>query len=107
MLDFKETLSRSVLKRHQIIKILNRKGYPYANVTIPYSSSTKIRNIKARTISPDGEVFLLDEKKIYDITLYPDFIFYSDVRAKRFSFPAVDGGCVLEMTWEEHIASYF
>ncbi|OGC02173.1 hypothetical protein A2V82_00625 [candidate division KSB1 bacterium RBG_16_48_16] len=106
MLDFKETLSRSVLKRHQIIKILNRKGYPYANVTIPYSSSTKIRNIKARTISPDGEIFLLDEKKIYDITLYPDFIFYSDVRAKRFSFPAEDDGCILEMTWEKHIASY-
>jgi hypothetical protein len=106
MLDFKENLSRSVLKRHQIIKIFNRKGYQYADVTIPYSSSTTVRNIKARTILPDGEIVLLDKKKIYDITLYPDFIFYSDVRAKRFSFPAVGDSCILEMAWEQHIASY-
>ena len=90
----------TVLKRHRLVRLFDERGYRYANVTIPYSGLTEIKNINARTISPNGKITPLHKKQIFDITLYPDFIFYSDIKAKRFTLPAVEKGCIIEYTWE-------
>ncbi len=86
----------STFEKHRIVKILDKTGLKHANVVIPYNPSSEIEYIEARTISPDGEISILDEEDIYDVTMFPNFIFYSDQRAKRFTMPAVEEGSVIE-----------
>ncbi|HKJ67876.1 MAG TPA: DUF3857 domain-containing protein, partial [bacterium] len=73
----------STFEKHRVVKILDRSGLAFANVIIPYSPPSEVDFIQARTISPDGEITVLEEEDIYDVTAFPDFIFYSDQRAKR------------------------
>ena len=96
----------SQLDRRMMVKVLNKRGYKYANITVPYSASSKITNIRARTILPNGKIVTLPEKEVYDITLYPHFVFYSDVRAKRFTMPAVEDGCVIEYSWQKTVRNF-
>ncbi|MBD3376433.1 DUF3857 domain-containing protein [candidate division KSB1 bacterium] len=93
-------------ERHRIVKILNDRGYGFANVTIPFSSQTEISNIRGRTITPDGGIQPLDPSEIYEITAHPEFIFYSDVKAKRFTLPAVQDGSIIEYRWNERVSGY-
>ncbi|NOZ57844.1 MAG: DUF3857 domain-containing protein, partial [Calditrichaeota bacterium] len=65
-------------------------------MVIPYDSKSTVEKIRARTISPDGKITVLDPEDIYDISLYPEYIWYSDQRAKIFALPNVEVGSVLE-----------
>ncbi len=97
------SLYSTVYQRHRIIKILNGRGLKYANVAIPYSPNSFVDGIQARTISPGGEILLLDKENIFDINLYPNFIFYSDQRAKLFTMPGVENGSVIEYQYNLNI----
>jgi len=83
-------------ERHRVVKIFNTSGYSHANISIAYNENSDVEVIEARTISPDGKITVLDDEDIFDITLYPNFVFFSDQRAKIFTFPAVEDGCLLE-----------
>lgn len=95
----------SEFRRHRILKVFNRRGRRYANIVIPYSSDSKIENIRARTISATGKITALKNKDIYDVNLYPNFILYSDQRAKIFTFPAAEDGAVLEYKYKVTIGN--
>ncbi|MBN1997244.1 DUF3857 and transglutaminase domain-containing protein [candidate division KSB1 bacterium] len=99
-------IAYSSFKRHRIIKISNKYGVYQANVTIPYSGSTIVRTVQARTIKPDGTILILDPKDVFDITLYPGFIFYADIRAKRFTLPGVEPGCIIEYGFEKNMRHF-
>ena len=86
----------SIFDHHRIVKILNPCGQPFVNVSIPYNSNTEVNNIQARTITPEGKIVVLDDKNIYDISAYANFIFYSDQRVKLFTMPAVENGSIIE-----------
>ncbi|MEJ2051724.1 MAG: DUF3857 domain-containing protein, partial [Calditrichota bacterium] len=90
----------STFEKHRVVKILNSSGRQYANIVIPYNPSSDIDYIQARTISPDGKITVLDQDDIYDVTLFPNFIFYSDQRAKRFTMPAVEDGSIIEYRYQ-------
>ncbi len=89
-------LGFSVFEQHRIVKIFDSRGERFANVVIPYSGRSEVVAIEARTISPDGTIVVLDENDIYDVSLYPNFVFFSDQRAKLFTLPAAEQGAVLE-----------
>lgn len=95
-----EKIPLSIFNKHCIVKILNPGGQKYASIAIPYGSESRVEKIKARTISPDGEITVLDDKNIFDITFYPHFVFYSDQRAKLFPLPAVEDGSLVEYRYE-------
>ncbi len=97
-------LPMSMFERHRIVKVLNNRGQSYANIAIPYTPKSLIENIQARTISPNGEIKVLDKKYIYDVNLYPRFIFYSDQRAKIFTMPAIEDGSVIEYRYQMRIS---
>ncbi|MBN1781307.1 DUF3857 domain-containing protein [bacterium] len=82
---------------------MNKRGADYANVTLPFGSDSEISHIKAKTLRPDGRIVRLNQNQVFEINLFPDFIFYSDVRAKRFSMPAVETGCILEYEWTQRL----
>ncbi len=98
-------LGFSVFEQHRIIKILNAQGQSYANIAIPYTENGQVEHIQARTISPDGKITVLDKDNIFDINLYPNFVFYSDQRAKIFTMPAVEDGAVIEYKYRLNIES--
>ncbi|APF19477.1 transglutaminase domain-containing protein [Caldithrix abyssi DSM 13497] len=93
----KGEIKLTIFERRKVIRILDRGGLPYANVVIPYTpGSSSIEKIEARTIHPDGRISVLKQDQIFDIFLYPQFIFYADQKAKKFTFPDVEPGDVIE-----------
>ena len=93
-------LGFSVYEQHSIIKILAQQGHRYANVVIPYGSSSTVDEIQARTISPEGKITILNESNVFDVSLYPNFVFFSDQRAKIFTLPGVKNGSVVEYRYK-------
>ncbi|HFE53817.1 MAG TPA: DUF3857 domain-containing protein, partial [Bacteroidetes bacterium] len=98
-------LPLSIFERHRVIKILDCRGLRYANVVIPYDSKSRVEKIQARTISPDGRITELESKDIFDVSLYPQYIWYSDQRAKIFAFPNVEVGSILEYRYSMTIGN--
>jgi transglutaminase-like putative cysteine protease len=90
----------SVFEEHKVVRILNDRGKQYANIVIPYSTGSEVKEIEARTISPNAIVTSLDETTIYDVSLYPNYVFFSDQRAKIFTLPAVEDGSVMECYYQ-------
>jgi hypothetical protein len=86
----------SAFERHRIVRILNSRGHRYANVMIPYGSTSTVENIQARTLTRDGRVAPLKQEDIFDVSLYPGFVFFSDQRARLFTLPAVEDGSIIE-----------
>ena len=87
------------------IKILNEEGRKYADVEIPFfKESGDIRNIKARTIRPDGTIAGFDGK-IYEKTI----VKAKGLRylAKTFTLPDVQVGSIIEYhymkSWDQYI----
>jgi len=101
-----EKLPFSTLHRHRIVKILNETGYHHANFIIPFNGNTKITHIEARTIRPDGSIILLDKGNIFETSLYPDYVFYSDIKCKRLAMPAVEPGSILEFRWKLQVRNF-
>lgn len=86
----------SIFERHRIARILSPRGQRYANIMIPYGSTSFVDQIQARTILPDGRIIPLKEADIFDVSLYPNFVFFSDQRARIFTMPAIEDGAVIE-----------
>jgi len=104
-LEVFNNLGYSTMTHRTVIKILNRSGLRFANITIPYASESEVTSIQARTIDSTGKITVLDPKNIFDVNLYPEFMLYSDVRAKIFTLPAVEVGCVIEYTFTKRFSS--
>ncbi|MCK5078060.1 MAG: DUF3857 and transglutaminase domain-containing protein [Calditrichia bacterium] len=99
-------LRSSHLDRRMVVKILNKKGYKYATMIIPYAEGTYVTNIRAKTILKNGKVIPLDKDQIFDVNLYPSFILYSDIRAKRFTMPGIEDDCIVEYKWTQKTESF-
>ena len=87
------------------VKILTEEGRKYADVDIPFLKETgDIRQIKARTIRPDGSIAAFDGK-VYEKTI----VKARGVRylAKTFTLPDVQVGSIIEYhyvkTWDPNI----
>jgi transglutaminase-like putative cysteine protease len=90
----------STMKRHRIVKILNEDGFRHANFIIPFDDNTEVIDLKARSIRPDGQIIPLNTRYVFETSLYPDYVFYSDVKSLRFAMPAVEPGTILEFEWQ-------
>lgn len=89
-------LGFSSFETHRIVKVFDARGERFANVVIAYSEGSVVEDIQARTIAPSGKISVLDPEAVYDASLYPNFVFFSDRRAKLFTLPAVEPGAILE-----------
>ncbi len=90
----------NALTYHVRFKILTERGKRYADVHVGADKFSRVSNIQARTIKPDGTV----------LAVSPDQIFEKVVEEtggiKRtewvFSFPAAEPGAILEYRYERH-----
>ncbi len=93
--------------RHKRIKILNKKGFKQADISIPfyhYKGGENVRNIKAHTINFDenGKKIV---KKVEKDQIFENKIneYWSEI---RFTFPALEEGSILEFRYI-HNSDYF
>ena len=60
---------------------------------------TKIKDIAARTIKPDGSIVELKKEDIFDRTIVKGSGL--KFKARSFAMPAVEPGCIIEYRWRE------
>jgi hypothetical protein len=86
------------------IKILTEEGRKYADVEIPfYNGATDVRNIRVRTIHPDGSIVE------FDGNVYEKYIVRGPglkLLAKTFTFPDVRVGSILEYSFTVDLKGY-
>ena len=64
-----------------------------------YGTETKIQDIAARTIKPDGSIVELKKADIFERTIVKTS--GVKVKARSFAMPAVEPGCIIEYRWRE------
>ncbi len=83
------------------IKIFNERGRGFTSQSIPYREGyQEVKILFANTIKPDGKVVALDRNDIQDTSMYAGYEFYTDLKVKKFTMPAVEDGCVIEYAFE-------
>ncbi|HUN55544.1 MAG TPA: DUF3857 domain-containing protein [Smithella sp.] len=91
----------SITKHIDRIKIFNERGRNLASKSISYREGyQEVKILFANTIKPDGGVVPLDQKDIQDSAEYAGYEFYTDMRVKKFTMPAVEDGCIIEYASE-------
>lgn len=91
----------SINKNLMRIKIFNERGRSFASRSISYREGyQKAKVLFANTIKPDGKIVTLDSKDIIDSSEYEGYEFYTDIKVKRFTIPAVEDGCIIEYAYE-------
>ena len=91
----------SITRHLHRYKIFSERGHRYASVFIPYREGYQQAKILfANTIKPDGRIVSLNMKEVRDSSEYAAFEFYTDIKQKSFTMPAVENGCVIEYAYE-------
>ncbi|MEZ4885852.1 MAG: DUF3857 domain-containing protein [Chitinophagales bacterium] len=92
--DFELGRGYTEYTRHRRIKILNKAGFDWADISIGYAArGGKIINIKGMTYVLDGGKMVehkLDKKTIIDEEVNKNY------NQKKISMPAVKEGCIIE-----------
>jgi hypothetical protein len=88
------------LHYHWKLKVLKPAGKRFAEVHIRALKFSRVSNIEARTIKPDGTVVPVAQDQIFDKTVFQ--IGDSKITEKAFNFPAVEPGAILEYRYERN-----
>lgn len=73
-----------------IMKILNRRGYRYAQVTTPYYRENESIEVRGRTRRKDGTIIVLNEEDVHEISAA------KGLKRKKFTLPAVEDDCLIQ-----------
>src|SRR5713226_10018856 len=95
--------SNLVLSHYIRIKIFTERGREQeSKIDIPFFSGTKIKDVAARTIKPDGSIVELAKEEVVEKTVVK--VGGLKLRTKSFAFPAIEPGAIIEYKWKEVIA---
>jgi hypothetical protein len=88
------------LNHYLRVKIFTERGKEsQSRIDIPYYSSTRIRDIAARVVKPDGSVLELKKEDVFERTIVKAGGL--KVKAKSFALPGVEPGSIVEYRWRE------
>jgi hypothetical protein len=82
--------------RYERIKVLNDAGRSYANVEIPLEPKDSLKDLKARTIHPDGSIIEFTDKPFEKTLLKARGFKYL---AETFTLPQVTVGSIVEFSY--------
>ena len=90
----------NVMNYHWRLKVLNDRGKRFAEVHIPALKSSRVGNIEARTIKPDGSIVPVAADQIFEKLVSR----IGGIRRTEFvfNFPAVEKGAILEYRYERY-----
>ena len=87
---------------HLRIKILNERGRDaYSTVDLPFDKDSKVRDVSARTIRPDGSVIEVKPESIIEREVLRAG--KTKVHALSFTFSNVEPGCIIEYRWRSEL----
>lgn len=82
---------------HMVYKILDNQAIPLGEVSVPFNSTNSTLDVDlARTIKPDTTVINVEPEDVREVSPYSGFPFYTNVKLKQFSMPAVEIGSIIE-----------
>jgi hypothetical protein len=92
-----------VLSHYIRIKIFTEHGREQeSKIDIPFLSGTKIKDVAARTIKPDGSIVELAKDDVLEKTVVK--VNGLKLRTKSFAFPGIEPGAIIEYKWKEVIS---
>ena len=91
--------------QHRIMKIFSDPDKRYSHQEIPTNKSVTVVRIKARTIHPNGDQFLVNEQDVREKSLLSEYMLYSDAKIQEFYFPRMDTNCVVEYEYQLRFTS--
>lgn len=95
----------TAISQHRRIKILNEKGLQQANVVLPFyakNNNEKIVRLKAQTLNlNNGKVEKTKVKDFFEADINANW------KSKRFSFPNVKPGSIIEFSYTKLIENNF
>jgi Domain of Unknown Function with PDB structure (DUF3857) len=101
--NFSDNIPRAIYRHHIRIKILNKAGFKYASRVIPYYFPNDNNRVESIT-KLEATTWNLENGIVVMYKLNPEEFFESkeanDIRYKKFTFPKVQEGSVLEYTYE-------
>ena len=89
-----------VMKHYVRVKIFNERGREkYSKVDIPFVKGSKVKNVSARVIKPDGTIVELAKTDVFEREIAKtDKI---KVKAKSFAVPSIEPGVIVEYRYQE------
>jgi hypothetical protein len=90
---------------HRRLKVLNDRGKRFADVRISEEKSSRVSNIQARTVKPDGTAVPVPPDQIFEKLVSKVGGFKSTEHV--FKFPAVETGAILDLRYERHDDNLF
>jgi len=90
----------NVLDYHLRYKILTERGKRYGEFEIPAGKYSRVSNIRARTVKPDGTAIVVPSDQIFEKVVF-QVADYKET-AWVFHFPAVEPGVILEVRYDRH-----
>ncbi len=81
-------------------KILTERGKRYGTFEIPAGKYSRVSNIRARTVKPDGTAIMVSPDQIFEKVVF-QVADYKET-AWVFHFPAVEQGVILEVRYDRH-----
>ena len=93
-----------IMKHYIRVKIFTERGREkYSKIDIPFSKGTKIKDIMARVIKPDGTIIELAKTDVFEREIAKaDKI---KVKAKSFAVPNIEAGVIVEYRYQETFRS--
>ncbi|MDT7604660.1 MAG: hypothetical protein QOF61_2657 [Acidobacteriota bacterium] len=89
-----------VMSNYIRVKIFTERGRDaQSKVEIPYFEGTRIKDIAARTIKPDGSIVELKKEDIFEKKIVKGGGF--TLKAKAFALQGVEPGSIIEYRWRE------
>ncbi|HKU75209.1 MAG TPA: DUF3857 domain-containing protein [Pyrinomonadaceae bacterium] len=93
-----------VLNHYVRIKIFTERGRDeHSKIDIPYIAGTKIKDVAARTIKPDGTIVELAKEDIIEKVVVK--VSGLKLTTKTFAFPGIEPGAIIEYKWKEVVSN--
>ncbi|MGB9182014.1 MAG: DUF3857 domain-containing protein, partial [Pyrinomonadaceae bacterium] len=82
------------------IKVFTERGREsQSKIDITYTGDTKVKDVAARTIKPDGQIVEVKKEDVFERTIIK--MSGLKVKAKSFAMPGVEPGAIIEYKWRE------
>lgn len=89
-----------VFSNYVRVKVFTERGKKsQSQIDLAYLGSSRIKDISARTIKPDGSIVELNKEDIHERTIVKANGL--KVKAKSFAMPGVEPGAIIEYRWRE------
>lgn len=101
--DYNPYIEKTV---HRSVIYFNDNAEAWTSQSIYLDPDRELMEFSARTIKPNGEVIEVKMEDLHRTKLTASFIEFSDDESKKFKFPGVEEGAILEFKYKVNIHSF-